>query len=203
MSNLHNELRYAPQITLALRRMFGGDHELAIERLSETLTPIVNPWEHPYCAYLRGELLWSAGRLQAATAAEYTFAAIANPANSGLLVVVEGGYARADGATNVQTGITTEAVISATAAGSAQVYANDSRAPRGRTLVYSGTDPVLLGAQLELGYNGGGDVWDMRGVPVILTPGQAYYVFWDTANLGGRWTFWGTERAAYPGELRP
>jgi hypothetical protein len=188
--------------------MFGGDHELNVERLSETLQPIVNPYEHVYCAIYRGEHLWAAVRNPIAVAGEFSGAAVVNPADSGLLVVVEGASARPSvTALQAQARLTTEAVIQAAYAASVSTSVLLDRRNLitvARTQTYAGSDPAAItGNMIEEEWLETTDFQPYQCLPVVLPPGQAFVLAFETVNVGGYINFFGTERRALADELKP
>lgn len=190
--------------------MVGGDEDTALERLGETLTPILNPWGLPEWAKLRGEQLYSVRSFQAAVAAEFSGIALHNPAGSNTIIVVDAVAAGAGTTMTVLLEIMLDSAISATYT----VNANPAslRDRRFRTSfsavaqVRQGSDATnTFGAQLDTTtaptLPSAGSPSDFRALPVILQPGEALAVIGQTVNLSLVTVFVWRERAALPGEL--
>lgn len=78
MGQLHNELRDATSLLRGFRRLFGGtDPGLGVERLSETLVPIVDIWDRPEFAFLRDEFIWWTSRSDGLVAGQFSGVGIA------------------------------------------------------------------------------------------------------------------------------
>lgn len=89
--HVHNGLHHFVREQTAFRKILREADEgfSGIERAGETITPVVNLWERPEWAVLRGETPWSLFHAQAAVAAEFGFVGLRNPASSGGIAVVE------------------------------------------------------------------------------------------------------------------
>lgn len=91
MPHVHNALHHFTKEQAAFRKIVreGDEGFTGIERAGETVTPVVNLWDRPEWAALRGETPWSLFHAQAAVAAEFGFVGLRNPASSGGIAVVE------------------------------------------------------------------------------------------------------------------
>lgn len=186
--------------------MVGGDEDTALERLGETLTPILNPWGLPEWAKLRGEDLYAVTSVQSAVAAEFSAICIENPVASNSLIVVDDVQVSAAG---VNIPATLEIMLISAVSATYTVVARPAslRDRRFRSTFASkaqlrfGSDPSnTFGAQLaqipvttlENAY---------RCLPVILQPGDLLAVIGQTVNSALRVNWVWRERAALPGEL--
>lgn len=212
MSNLHNELRAASQHGLALRRMFGGDRDLNVERLSETLQPVVNPYEHAYCSFLRGERVWSLSTTFPAVVGEFTYAVIANPKESGLLVTVEEAAVEADSVISIDVKTVYDWTASSLRATLTLVggvgIPIDLRWPAGEQAeIWSGSDGsgnlmttvTYRSDRLITAVNN--EFYATRAVPVILKPDSALGFVASAANNAFNLFLRVVERSALVGEL--
>lgn len=205
MAQIHNEIRKGT-LSEAVKRALGitrGDS--GIERLGETVTPIVHPWGMPEWAYLRGERLCCIWRTVGAVAAEYGYLALVNPALSEVIVVVEGASVETAAAGQGYMGFQTEAAALATLATPTPGNVRDRRnLPVTATTCYTlvGTDPSSgLGAALEIRRIAAAQNLDFVHFPIILTPGMALGINFATVNTAWNGNFLWRERQAYPGEL--
>lgn len=214
MGQLHNELTrglFSSALTAALGVAKGRG---GLERFGETLQPIVNLWERPEWAFLRQEQLWAVRQSQGAVALEFGHIAIANPANSGVISVVEVYQARSSTAgTSLDTSIFYEGTwTSSTARATMALQANGVRAldtrvrPSGivRTEIWSGTDPASQGGAQAIDNDIAVVANDWRTlimVPVVLVPDSAVIVIGGTVNVVVAMRARGYERAILNGEL--
>lgn len=208
MAGLHNELQRFVSLQDAYRAALGEKTErfTGLERAGETLTPVVNLWERPEWAFLRGEGLYMGTANQVAGVAQFSACGIFNPANSRRLVVVE-----------EMTPVNINSQLVVADGGSAIVFTTagvvrrrDLRLTGSGSFVAPGAviGSILLGAaQTNFG-------WIMDGAtpgsaiaasrnfcPLILPPGTSYFVSCVTANLSMNTSFKWRERLLLPGEL--
>lgn len=209
MAQLHNAIRRFGSLIAGVRRMVGGSADVQLERLGETLTPILNPWGLPEWAYPRGEFLLLATRNAGATAAEYSGIAIVNPAGSQCLLVIDAVKGRCDTG-NIALTLTyaTEASIAATLATSTFAVARDTRTAKGAStarnlgpVMYVGTDPVGWLNELEELFVNATTYSAAISPPYIIRPGVGLVLSGKTVNTAMRGCFVGRWRAALPGEL--
>lgn len=87
---LHNALRYLPEMQKGIGNFAGlDDHEEGVQRISETLQPILDPWGPPEIAFLRRERA-CVGRATASTGVgTNSYVCLHNPQGSGIVVVLE------------------------------------------------------------------------------------------------------------------
>jgi hypothetical protein len=210
VGQVHNELRRGG-LSAALTRAVGDMRGAGgLERYGETMTPVLDLWRQPEWAFLRGEALVSVGVGVNAVAAENGFAAIINPAGSGMLIVVEeagidaGGLA-ASTVLNVQGN--TEAVIAATLTTVVTGNVRDTRnfATTGtyaRGVIRTGTDAGAVGVSLEsVRQPAGNMVYARVSVPNVLHPGFGFVIGLGTVNTAFTANFKWRERRAFPAEL--
>lgn len=209
MSTVHNALRGVSSLLTAIRAAVGGDAEVQVERLSETIYPQLDPWGMPEWAFLRREILAARRVNAAALAGEFSFAAFVNPAGSGALCVVEELTAAAAAAFVFEVDAATEAAVTATGTLNAAGLARDRRANRGATFAttlqtYTGTDAAsFIGQAYERIASSGANLTARAvcAVPLILPPGDGVVVIGQTVNTAitvcAKWR----ERRAFTGEL--
>lgn len=209
MAQTHNEIRKG-WLSEAVNRALGRTREGGIERISETLDPVLNLWGMPEWAYLRGELLWSGQVTQVAVAGEQSMLALTNPANSNLIVVIES-ILLAGSVQNVRiTPTVLRTDIEATLALALVPQARDNRWWQ---------SPIVVGKQARTQFWTGSNAGSLGGIgtekigivagtftlaatpPYILRPGTSLLIEGVTVNLGVDFTVSGRERTAYPGEL--
>lgn len=208
--SVHNVLRRAGTLIAGVRRMVGGQEDTSLERLGETLTPILNPWGLPEWAKLRGEDLYAVRTVQAAVVAEFSGIALTNPAGSGALIVVDN--VQADGSAIVNGLLE---IMAITAISGTYLTATTPASIRDRRFrnVFSckaqflqGSDAGnTFGAQLEQqtfkALATAGQTTRFTNLPVILRPGDCLAVIGQTVNVGLTASWAWRERSALPGEL--
>lgn len=106
---VHNQISRGDLTAAATRALGVTKNEGGVERYSETVEIVMNPWGMPEWASLRGEYQGATREVVAGVAAELGMIAIVSPASSGLLVVVE--YAQFRGTTGAQLELVAEANI--------------------------------------------------------------------------------------------
>lgn len=200
--NVHNSIKYGGDLLRAYSRAVGmAEDETGVERLGETLTPVIDLWDKPEFRLLRGERPFWHQQTAAAVAAERSILVLRNPAGSRLLAVVE--LAR-----------TVQDCTIRLSSNQAQVLDTDTQGfPRDGRLVAAGPDVrsrVRFGTMSETTANAGTTVWEMTlandgkriiKLDFILSPGRDLRLagIADNTALGGG--FWWRERPALPGEL--
>ena len=201
---VHNELRRITQLQRALKIAFGLDSaEGGLERLGETLTPIVDTWAHPDHAFLRDERLMSAtvdvaaggagtnGKLQVWNAtSQYVFIIteirVSTASAAQHLVYAHGSliaatvavtYAHRDFRTH-NAGVAPAATVRAD---------NGSGIPAGAARVFMETQPSYRASVFR--------------EPLVITPGSGVFAT-TQANLAAQLCISWRERLLLPGEYR-
>jgi len=208
VARVHNQISRG-DLTQATTRALGVTREAGgIERYSETLTPVMNPWGMPEWAYLRGEALCGFLRVAPLLAAEFGVVGIGVPAGSNLIVVVEAAGFGGSAAMSAELQFMSDAVLSGTAATATAGVTRDRRAGGpsfiSRALVRFGTDPAAnIGSPVDRATMGANASIAQFGValPIVLTPGRAVAIVGQTVALDLTGIFAWRERLAYPGEL--
>lgn len=112
MPQVHNQLLRGG-LSAALRNALDA-REGGIERFGETLDPVIDLWRLPEWAFLRGERICGAAvTVNAGAATECSAVALRNPANSGMLAVVEYAIVSLTTAAGVQCQMASEAAVDA------------------------------------------------------------------------------------------
>lgn len=216
MAQLHNEIRKG-FISEAANRAIGRTREGGIERLGETMDPIINLWGMPEWAFLRGEFIWSAWRQQNAVAGQNGYVGIVNSqaglvANNRNIIIVEEAFVRVATASDVSISLVRYGgVLSLRETNHQACPARDTRWPVGGANVtpmsparisIGGAAGVLsaAGQRLETLPASGAGI-DFRSVPIVLTPDWALIVEHNTVNDNISCVFAGRVRKAFPGEL--
>lgn len=209
---IHNELSRGLLSKALKNAVSATKSEGGLERFGETLTPVIDLWLMPEWAFLRAEKLWAAGVTQPAVAAEFSGAAVVNPVNSGLIVVVENVSGQGS-ATNLNVSCTvTLAAIQASYALTILAQSRDTRAipdlavvgaPPTPVQIWSGTDPAsFAGIRAEkFSILAGAPSGKASSPPFVLKPGAVLHVEATTVNLGVDFNFSGRVRQAFVGEL--
>lgn len=211
--DIHNELKYHTSLTNAFRILGGVDGSVhpGVERLGETLTPILNVWDLPEHAVLRNEQLGAAKAFQAAVAAEFSIIAWVNPATSKQLVVVEAISVGSSALLTTQLEVGAFTALAGTLTAPAQMVAARDR--RFKPASQVGSFSLAIGSDLSNTFgvpleqvtaaNTAASTHTpfIVGLPVIVKPGDFVAVIGQTVNLSlaaqVRWR----ERPALPGEL--
>lgn len=208
MGSIHNELRSAV-LQQAIRDAVGGGMEVEIERIGETITPILDLWSQPEWFQLRGVRRWSTSVVLAANVAGISRFQLRVPAGTGVIAVVEElNIIEATAATNYSL-TDTGALI---AAGEAPCTALDSRwqiaAGGGSrpTVILQTVDNTAAGLSGILLDTiavplGSGNPSFKAGLPFVLTPGNYIQIQSTNVNHACRFQARGYERLAFPGEL--
>jgi hypothetical protein len=200
VGSLHNELRRAGQLQRAALIALGvSDPDAGIERLGETLTPVIDLWSRPEWLGLLGIYRWAGRRASAALAANLSHVGVTNPTASNSIVVVE--YAAVDAAATIRHFLEIRPAKTEDLAGN--VFILDGRRP------ISVAVPRIFDRQQ--GTSGENAIEDLtvlgnthgrfQAPPVLLMPGQQLVVSGATTNIAVVAMFGGTVRVALPGEL--
>jgi hypothetical protein len=204
--DVHNSIKYGTHNLGGIALIAGVSREASgIERLGETLTPVLDVWTQPEWALPRQELPGAVNVVAAAVVGEFSACALINPAASGLLVVCEALTFAAVGASmTCFLEIVTEPAARATLATTeVPLVCRDRRQSRGlRSSIITGSDPASIGTVLDEQTSTAALVFAAFAVlPVILPPGQAVLVRGGTVNsaLVTNWKV--RERPAVQGEL--
>lgn len=90
MTTVHNGITQYTGLLRGFRQLFGESAEFAVERLSETIQPVLDVFGAPEWALHRGErLCWGYVNDLAAGAGQYSAVGFRNPAGSNRLCVLE------------------------------------------------------------------------------------------------------------------
>jgi len=209
MAGVHNAITRG-DLSSALTRLLGISRGAeGLERLGETLTPVIDTWGLPEWAILRGEKLAAIRMAATAVAAEFGIIALGNPAGSNNLTVVEAVDTIAGAAAmSVFLEVVADTVVAATLGAAAfPIAARDRRFEAGqsgqtRSFVKFGTDPGnTFGASIEQKFVPTTAYIAFQNLPVILRPGDDLIVVGQTVNNAFNANFKWRERQAYPGEL--
>lgn len=204
MSTVHNEIRKG-WLSEAVNRALGRTRDGGVERVSETLDIVMNPWGMPEWAYLRGEILGAAALFVGAIAAEYGYAVLHNPPGSGRIITVEAAGITNNAGTG-QLVLLAEADYLLLGLTPTLGYYRD---PRNTVYphaiinrIFVGTHTVQLGSYLDHTlWAAGPTAYFMAGVPCILPPGFSIAVRNGSVNIAQLAILSWRERNAYPGEL--
>lgn len=211
MGSIHNELR-SSALQQAIRDAVGGNMEVDIERVGETLTPVLDIWTLPEWFQLRACKRFAIGNVPlAANPAGIARFQLSLPAECGMISVIE------EISLIEQTAAGTTAYVltdsgAFIASGLAPLSALDSRWPiagggGSRPTVTQQTVDNTAAAvsgiiideiEAQLGTS---PARFFAGVPFVLTPGSWIQVQSSTVNHQARFQARGYERTAFPGEL--
>ncbi len=209
MSSLHNAISYGVDLLRAFPRAIGLSDEAGVERISETLTPVMDVWSQPEWNFLRNERFVGLRYSSAAFAAELSGVALLNPAGSNYLITALAATGRPAAAGVFLSGLTTQISVQATfalqGAGlplDTRVYTATGTVAKSIGQVWIGTDAAAIGQILdEIGASvATNQSVDLMRLPVILSPGFAWFSQFNVVNTfvsGG--IFW-RERRMFPGE---
>jgi len=201
VGQLHNEFR-AGSLQRAITEALGvAGHDVAIERVGETLTPVFDVWSQPEWALGRQEFLCMARLITAAGGAGFrTRIGIRNTSvedDPWLCVVEEGTNARPSTGTDVRGAITFTDQTDA-----APLVIRDGRsriAPPFVRLRTQNGDALPAGISAGEALIDGGSVLRLEQ-PVVLRFGQALYFYPGADNIGLSATFYARVRRLLPGE---
>lgn len=208
MGQVHNELHVA-SLQLGIRRAVGGDMEVEIERVGETLTPVLDLWTQPDWFFLRNVRRFAISVPLAANVAGIARFQISVPATARVITVIEE-------LSVIENTAATEYAITDTGAfiagGLAPCSALDSRwqiAPGGGSRPTQTLQTVdntaaaqsgIIVDRISVPTNTYGLSF-RAGVPFTLSPGNYIQVQSNTVNHQCRFQVRGYERTAFPGEL--
>lgn len=203
MSDVHNAIHRFGNLIAGVRRMVGGGADVAIERLGETLTPVINPWERPEWYHPRGERLLAVHESVGAGAATFNSgAAIVNPAGSNMIVVVTNASVIPSAASAVFMQLATEGQADTAFATDAAPDRIDTRSKNARSVFKFGNiNSTSVGVTVERVFHTSRGVMFFQTPPVVLSPGFALVVLNDDDAASVEISFRLYERAALPGEL--
>lgn len=216
MGDVHNAILYETGLLNALAIFAGLSRDQGgVERLGETLTPIVDPYARPEVSFLRGEMLVAAATNQSAVAAEFSCVGLLVPAaNPNILAVIERAHAEMSTGTNtIQLRSMTEAQVNALTGATTIPTAGVPRDSRwqaraignlvGRATIFRGTAAAITGrSQWDFPTGPAGTTFPYEGpFPVVLHPGFAIGFWATTANINLNAALAWRERQALPGEL--
>lgn len=211
MGQLHNGIKYGTDLVAAVNVLSGVDPASpGVERLSESLTPILDPYARDDEAVLRREHLWGTTINSPAVAAEFSITAVVNPlANQiqGLILVVTKALFRGGGAAGSFMGWSSRALIAATLTQVGNAANLDSRFSN--TLVPR-TTPIETWAGSDGAATLSGNIEEelpltpysaFSFTPIMLKPGTGIYICAQTVNTSLQTKYRGYYRMALPGEL--
>lgn len=206
MGQIHNELLRAHEIRAGIRDALEiSEGDINVERLGETLTPILDIWSQPEWSFNRNEIRFSVrpGTAAAGGAGLFGFIQFFNPVGSNRIYVIEKYFDIAPGANRQITIALTATVRGASFDGAIALDTRFSNpivgagALQGRdplscsqgavavftndTIIHQATSSATAGAAQELG-----------GPVVILGPGSGVVMSDGTANEA--FTAWVTGR---------
>jgi len=211
MGQQHNELLRAGAIRQAIKDALEvTEGDVGVERLGETLTPIIDIWSRAEWSQLRNEALFCTQTLivVAGGAGLFGFVQIQNPLNSGRIVVVTDYWGVSTIVTNAQLAIT-NTVRGATGGDFAIqldtrfIGAGGAVATIDPVVVSSGTS-AAFGTDVPLGRYAlpVANTWNKLLLPtIILAPGAGAVLSDGTANDNFGAVFGGYSRPMRPSEL--
>ena len=216
MADIHNAIRYGTGETRGIPVITGMDASTGgLERVGETLQPVIDPYSRGEWSWPRQEHLWGKSITSVAVVGELSFMAVTCAPGSRSIVIVDGA-ACGGGATNAILCGNLRTVIAAT--GTLQPFSAPGRDHRlvadpGGFLqqvpaveIWIGSDPALLDTAGSARYDkqdgvAANNTVQFVGGPWILKPGTGLIVQGTTVNVGLDITLFGHTRFAYPGEL--
>jgi hypothetical protein len=206
---IHNAIAYGTELQRAFYALVGlNEAEEGVVRLGETLTPVVDAWREGEWNLLRGERLGATFRNAPAVASERSGVAIANPAGSKVLVIVDRVRCSAqvaDVVVRVETVIDEELVSTIGLLFSQNGFLRDVRDGReiARAIIRYGSS--VVGIPWGTTHEAMSGRLDSVAIstPYILEPGRALVVLNSNVNQGVTVTFVWRERGVFPGELPP
>lgn len=206
---IHNGIKYAPELAQGIGVAAGLDLSGGgVERLSETIHPVLNPWGMPEWAWQRREKLCGLKRLVAAGGAG-TFGGVAlSNTTPGMIVVLEAatGFVAAAGSLTLYVAL--DADVQASFGSSQQGYIRDTRwnpVQVSQAVIRYGTPAAVPTARgpIDEAYHptSNSPLIFSTGLPVIIHPGQCAFAISTIANVQAIVNFGWRERKAFPGEL--
>jgi hypothetical protein len=200
VGTLHNALRTSLGLVKGLSRAVALDQDAGVERFGETLTPVLDIWRQPEWAFLRDESLLLFGTIASAVAGEFSYNGVSNPADSGMLVVVEAVMPDGAGAYNIRFRDTDTPTVAT------GVIRRDLRWPAAqvsRSQYISGAEAAGSGASMmRFTLPAAGTAqppWMALGI--ILPPGTNVVLEHNTVNTAFTANWLWRERRLLPGEL--
>jgi hypothetical protein len=203
----HNAISYAANLLKAFPRAVGLASETdGVTRLGETLTPIFNIFTPEY-AFLRDERLCAGSGIQTAAAGTVTSCHLLNPANSGLIVVVDSIRVSSDTTGEVRIHVRTPVSGAPSLKSFADLRLGGTLQP---SLLFwtSNVLAAVTGTRLSSNNILANTTMELLPSPIVLPPdvptGQGSIAIFHvtlltpTLETSVRWR----ERTAYPGELR-
>lgn len=209
MGNVHNELR-ASALQQAIRDAVGGNMEVEIERIGETITPVLDIWTLPEWFQLRSCKRFAIGGVPlAANVAGIARFQVSNPAGSGVITVIEELSVMEQTATAAYIVTDSGAFI---AGGLAPLSALDTRyaiaaggGSRPTVTLQTVDNTAAANSGIFVDENeaitGGAPARFLTCVPFVLTPGNWIQIQSTSVNHQARFQCRGYERLAFPGEL--
>lgn len=197
---VHNQITRGDLSGAVMRALGDSKGAGGVERYSETLDLVMDPWGRPEWAYLRAERLCQGFTSEAADVANFSNCQLMNPAGSGMLVVVERIWIVAVVVTSFNVEHTT---VATTTLQTGQSHPRDSRYLPLTAIVAQvrhGVSAAALGTPVnQIRILQGDSKEDVVGY--VLSPGNSILVRPSAINLGLNVSFAWRERKAYPGEL--
>lgn len=201
--HIHNALHRTNALLQGINRALGNDRGgTGVERLSESLTPIMNPWQLPEWAFLRGELLgWTDQNIGAGGAGFRSIAQLFNNSEN-RIVVIEPGSRFSAGAGNVELGVT---ATQATTDSGLNLLLRDTRilnpSVSGARARSQNNAAIPAGFTAGISFLSAAVLYDLT-FPIILSPGFGAFAVpsQDNAAISASWI--ARVREMLPGEQR-
>lgn len=210
MGAIHNELRRG-QLSKAVTRALGMQvGSVGLERLSESLTVVMDLWSRPEFAYLRKEDRFLSGQQSGTNVGTISYCQLRVPVNSNILCIVDRLILQdPTGAGPVEFGLSTP-----NASGTPGCVM-DSRRNRGLGVGTGAVSVALASARTDLTgdgvafglvpcrvrFNASQLTLDLDNLGFVLAAGEALTVRHTAANNVVGVNFFWRERTALPGEL--
>lgn len=183
------------------------DNPAPVPVLAPEIVPVmVVESERPELLHLMAEHRFSSSFALAGVAAEYTYYHLWNPANSGIIAVVEEFAIAAGSSDDYDFGPAVDTFIASL--GARAGYALDARLPQnplGRPCMcepYAGTDPNTGGVSSFARVRGlANQTCFVKNLNYVLDPGAGFGIFCGTVNVTRGGYIWWRERKATNGEL--
>lgn len=199
MASIHNEIRNRTDVLKAFERFFRLEHGAGIERIGETLTPIMDMWSRPELGAILGEKLWWGRQVSAAVAAQDSWCAVFNPAGSPRLVTVLGWRAVYAGASGFLVGSLGQATVVG-----GTVIAADARDRRFGSSSSIPEVKLSKGTEVPTTLTGSwaGSAGVIEPIPVVLSPGNNVAIEGGDVNTALAVNWFGLVRQATDDELK-
>lgn len=211
MGDLHNELRRG-QLSRAVTRLLGMQvGAVGIERLSESLTPVLDMWGRPEFAYLRKEDRFQSGQQAAGAAGTTSYCHLRVPLGSNILCIVDriivqdpsgAGGSFDIGLTTPNASGTPGSVMDvrrnrglAVGTGAVSVALASARTDIAGDAVAFSVVPIRVRCTASIA------TIDLDGLGYVLAAGEALSIRANAVNTAVGANFIWRERAASPGEL--